>query len=119
MFSYFITFRLRFGFEPSGGDDVTSWVEVTLVEPPSVIQLDLGVLMPEYTGVQRADLQGAGPHSVLVGSRLEIGIKTNKSLSAANLKIDEEVYAMQPGESDTEFSLTIPGRGSGVSWRRI
>lgn len=100
-----------FRFRASGGDDVTSWVEVTLVEPPSVIQLDLGVLMPEYTGVQRADLQGAGPHSVLVGSRLEIGIKTNKSLSAANLKIDEEVYAMQPGESDTEFSLTIPGEG--------
>jgi hypothetical protein len=100
-----------FRFRASGGDDVTSWVDVKLVEPPSVIQLNLDVLMPAYTGVLRKELQGAGPHSVLVGSRLEIGIKTNKSLSAANLKIDEKVYAMQSGENDTEFSFTIPGEG--------
>ena len=103
-----------FRFRASGGDDVTSWIDVKLVEPPSVIQLDLNVLMPAYTGITHRELQGAGPHSVLVGSRLEIGIKTNKSLSAASLKLDEEVYAMQVGENDTEFTLTIPGEGQAL-----
>lgn len=98
-----------FQFRASGGDDVTSWVDVKLVEPPSVIQLDLNVLMPDYTGIGQTELQGAGPHSVLVGSRLEIEIQTNKSLSNASLKLNEEVYAMQVGDNDNKFSLTIPG----------
>ena len=103
-----------FRFRASGGDDVTSWVDVKLVEPPSVIQLDLNVLMPAYTGVTRRELQGVGPHSVLVGSRLDVGIKTNKALSAANLKLDQEVYPMQLGEDDTQFNLTIPGEGQAL-----
>tara|TARA_B110000495_G_C23041404_1_gene624903 strand:- start:786 stop:2987 length:2202 start_codon:yes stop_codon:yes gene_type:complete len=103
-----------FRFRASGGDDVTSWVDVKLVEPPSVIQLDLNVLMPAYTGVTHRELQGVGPHSVLVGSRLDVGIRTNKALSAANLKLDQEVYPMQLGEDDTQFNLTIPGEGQAL-----
>jgi len=66
-------------------------------------------LLPEYTGVESIELAGNGPHSVLVGSKLQLGIKTNKPLSQSSLKIGDEVFAMQQASDDQTFELTVPG----------
>ena len=99
----------KFRFRASGGDDVTDWVDVELVEPPNIIELDMNVLMPECTGIEKLPLTGNGPHSVLVGSKLQMAITTNKPLSKANLKLGDEVFEMTQGADDKQFELLIPG----------
>ena len=99
----------EFRFRATGGDDVSAWVDVELVEPPNIIELSMQALLPEYTGVKSLELTGNGPHSVLVGSRLQLGIKTNKPLSEAGLKLGDEVFPMEQTSDDQSFSLTIPG----------
>lgn len=98
-----------FKFRASGGDDVTEWVQVELVEPPNIDELSIQALLPDYTGVDSVALNGNGPHAVLVGSRLQVGIKTNKPLSKANLKLGDELFPMASNGSNQEFGLTIPG----------
>ncbi len=100
-----------FRFRAAGGDDVTEWVEVTLVEPPSIIELKMSALMPEYTGFTAIELNGAGPHAMLVGSRLRLDIKTNKSLTSAHVKLGEEVFPMANTGGDRQFGLTLPADG--------
>ena len=97
-----------FRFRASGGDAVTGWVDVELVEPPSIIELKLAALLPNYTGIDSLELSGVGPHSVLAGSRLQVEIKTNKAVSAAKLKVGEEVYSLNKLGDDTRLGLTIP-----------
>jgi hypothetical protein len=98
----------KFRFRASGGDDTTDWIEVDLVEPPAVISLGLRANLPEYTGIDSLDLQGAGPHAVLNGSSLRIDMTTNKSLGSAAVKLGDEVFEMQPGSQPDAYSLTIP-----------
>ena len=98
-----------FRFRASGGDDVTEWVNVELKEPPNIIELGLVALLPKYTGIDGLELSGIGPHSILVGSRLQLAIKTNKSLATANLKLGDEVFPMKMAGDDTQFNLTVPG----------
>ncbi len=98
----------KFRFRASGGDDTTSWVDVELVEPPNIIELSVQALLPEYTGVESVAYTGMGPHSVLLGSKLKVDIRTNKPLSEAELKLGEESFAMSKTGGDTSFGLTIP-----------
>ncbi len=107
-----------FRFRASGGDDVTEWVDVKLVEPPSVIELAMQTFPPAYTGVSSVELTGNGPHAVLTGSGLQVGITANKSLSRAALKLGDETLEMQQiaeADADAEgadaskrYQLNIP-----------
>lgn len=101
----------RFKFRASGGDDVTEWVEVELVEPPNIIELGIQALLPEYTGFGSVQFNGIGPHAVLVGSQLRVDIKTNKPLTEANLKLGEALFAMKSTGNSQQFGLTLPGDG--------
>ena len=98
----------KFRFRAAGGDDITDWVDVELVEPPAVIELGIQAMLPAYTGVTSVELTGGGPHAVLNGSRLEIEIKANKSLSLAAVKLGDDSFPMQPGGAPDQFELTIP-----------
>ena len=98
-----------FRFRASGGDDVTKWVAVELVEPPSITKLNLRALLPEFTRIESLELNGIGPHSVLVGSRLQIDIETNKPLTNANLRLGEESFPMSMTGDARQFGTTIPG----------
>ena len=99
----------KFRFRASGGDDVTQWVAVELVEPPNITKLKINALLPEFTGITSVELNGVGPHAVLVGSRLKIEIETNKSLTNANVKLGEQVFPMSMTGDDKRFGTTIPG----------
>ena len=99
-----------FRFRASGGDDVTEWVDVELVEPPNIIELKLQSLLPEYTGIKSMPLSGNGPHSVLVGSKLRVGITTNKPLNEAAIKLEDDLYTMNPTDVENTFDLVIPGQ---------
>ena len=98
-----------FRFRARGGDDVSTWVDVELVEPPNIIELSMKAMLPQYTGVESIELTGNGPHGVLVGSKLQLGIKTNKPLSKAILKLGDEVFTMEQTTDNQSFELAIPG----------
>jgi hypothetical protein len=103
----------EFRFRARGGDDVTEWVQVELVEPPSIAELNLNALLPEYTGIESSALVGSGPHSVLAGSRLSVSLKANKPLSSCSLLQGEIVHNLDSsGTDNTAFEAMIPGNES-------
>ena len=101
-------FRIR----ASGGDDVTQWVEVKLVDEPSVSSMQLTAVLPEYVGQQREiELEGSGPHPVLRGSKLSLVAKVNKPLSVAQLTLAGESMPLEKVDENT-YRLELPAEGS-------
>ena len=93
----------QFRFRATGGDDVTEWVTVDLVEPPAIIELEMKVHLPAYTQADPASIKGDGPHPVLDGSWLEVAGKLNKPIRNAVLKTGETSFPMKL--SDDGLSL--------------
>ena len=76
----------EFRFRASTNNSIqTQWVDVTYVEPPAVVDLQLVATAPSYTGLQPSELTGGGPYAVLEGSRLSISASYNKPLKSAEL----------------------------------
>jgi len=96
-----------FRFRAKGGDAVTQWVDVELVEPPAVINLELVELLPAYTGTPSVPLTGNGPHSILAGSRLQISALVNKPLQGIFLKIDDQQFDLNQVDDSKNYSITL------------
>ena len=91
-----------FELRARGGDDVTDWVRVNLVERPAVERLTLVAEPPAYTGRERRPLpQGAGAGSLPNGSRLEVQGRANKALASARLQ--------PPGEGVEPVRMVVTG----------
>ncbi len=76
-----------FRYRATGGDDQTMpWIDLTLVEPPSITEKEITLHAPDYTGLEtrRAD----GEFRALVGTRVTFRARTSKPLSAASLETD-------------------------------
>lgn len=98
-----------FRFRALGGDAVTDWIAVELVEPPAIASLELQSLLPAYTGRERELLEGSGPHSVLVGSQLDVMVRTNKPLASCQLQLGEQRIDLTPVGSERQaFSVRLP-----------
>jgi len=98
-----------FRFRARGGDDVTDWVAVALVDPPAIGNLQLVATLPDYTGPQRQRLpEGSGPHPVLAGSSLAITATANKPLQQAVLNPDASDPFDLTSDDGRVFRLTIP-----------
>lgn len=96
-------FRLR----AVGGDAITPWVEVQLVEPIDVRGLTLTAELPAYAGPAQP-LQGSGPHSVLVGSRLRVELESNLPVATARLKWNEEAAGDAEHAPASDASIALP-----------
>lgn len=78
-----------FEFRARGGDAVTEWVRVELVEQPAVEKLRLVVTPPRYAAAKPEELPpGKGPYYVLKGSSLAIEGTSNKPLVRAELLVE-------------------------------
>jgi hypothetical protein len=78
-----------FEFRARGGDAVTDWVRVELVEQPALSELTMTVTPPKYAGNRLEELAaGRGPYYVLKGSSLAIAATANKPLARAELAIE-------------------------------
>lgn len=98
----------EFEFRARGGDAVTRWVRVQLVEPPAVETLDLQVTPPTYAeGKSEALPAGKGPYFVLKGSTLAITGTANKRLVRAAVVIDGQPTEMTV-KNGKEFSVQLP-----------
>ena len=100
-----------FRFRASGGDDVTEWVTVELVEPPAIIELDIKAHLPQYASSEPLSLKGDGPHPVLAGSWLQIAAKTNKPVKNAVLKSGDTEFPMSLSDDGLTFEAS-PGKDS-------
>ncbi len=85
-----------FEFRARGGDAVTEWVRVELVEQPAVAELRLVVTPPKYAAASPEELPpGRGPYYVLAGSSLAIEGKPNKPLVRADLLVEGKRFPLQ------------------------
>ena len=103
----------KFRFRATGGDDVTDWVTVDLVEPPAIVELEMKVHLPPYTQADPVSIKGDGPHPVLDGSWLEVAGKLNKPISNAVLKSGETSFPMKLSDDGLTF-MASPGKDSGL-----
>jgi hypothetical protein len=95
-----------FSFRARGGDDVTPWVRVELVEPPNLDQLELDATLPGYAGGTVESLPaGRGPYFVLKGSTLTLVATSNKPLMAAQLLIDGKPHQMHVADDGKGHSI--------------
>ncbi len=100
----------EFDFRARGGDDVTPWIRVELVEQPAVEKLILKVTPPKYTGKSDESLPpGKGPYFVLKGSSLQLSGTANKPLARAALVIDGKSHPLTLA-SPTEFSGEVSAK---------
>lgn len=78
----------EFSIRARGGDGDTSWVDVRLVDRPSVESLALTMKPPEYTRLKEAALaRGQGPYEFYPGSTLAVSGAASKKLKSATLRI--------------------------------
>lgn len=101
-----------------GGDDVTAWVDLVLVEPPAVESLALSVVPPAWTGRPEAPLEGPGPHAVIAGSRMNVTLAANKPLRSAIIAREGQQIAMQSGQAGSNLltaSLPDPDAGDAAA----
>ncbi len=102
-----------FRFRATGGDDVTEWVSVELVEPPAIVDLEMKVHLPPYTEAAPIILKGDGPHPVLAGSWLQVHAKTNKPIQNAVLQSGDVSFPMELSEDGLSF-VASPGKDTAL-----
>ncbi len=74
-----------------GGDGLTPWIHMQLVNRPEIEQLTLTVTPPAYTNQAIHDLPtGRGAYYVPAGSSVRIHGRANKPLSRASLQLGKE-----------------------------
>ena len=106
------TFHRRtedFRFRVRGNDHKSDWVEVELVDRPSVSDLRVDITAPEYTGLGTEPLpSGRGPHYVLAGSSMRLTGESNKPLESGELTITAN-------KDGFTRSLAVDGKAFSVS----
>ena len=88
----------------------TDWVDVTCVEPPAVVDLELQITAPSYAQSPPTLLTGSGPFAVLEGSQLTVKATSNKSLASAAL-VAAGVNVTMPvtGDAQQQMTVSVPG----------
>ena len=85
-----------FKFRVKGGDAVTEWVEIELVERPSLDALEISATPPEYVGSGAVSLPaGAGPYYLLSGSSLSVSGAADKPLASAALLVGDRRFELE------------------------
>jgi hypothetical protein len=96
-----------FDLRARGGDAITEYVRVELVEPPALETVSLTLTLPAYAGGATEELPaGKGPYFVLPGSSLSLAGRSNKPLSGGFLVRDAERFPLQVS-GEREISLAL------------
>lgn len=103
-------------FRATGGDDETMpFVRVDVVEPPTLQNLRVTVIPPEYSGRLAEELpQGVGHVQGLLGTEVKIEASADKRLHSARLRIaDKPAIELTIAEDRQQFTasfmVTDPG----------
>jgi hypothetical protein len=95
-------------FRVSGGDDVTDWVPVELVEPPRITSLSIAIDPPAYAKLDPLELrEGQAVAEVLRGSKVTVRISANKTMQEVQLLQGRSPIAQAQRLDDRRWSVTI------------
>jgi hypothetical protein len=100
-----------FEFRARGGDAVTDWVRVQLVDPPGLSELTITIVPPQYSGQSaEALVPGQSAYQLLRGSSLQIVALANKPLQTAELILANQHWtlAFNNLEQRSQLSGQIP-----------
>jgi hypothetical protein len=99
-----------FDLRVRGGDAVSDYVHVELVEPPALETMTLEVTLPKYAGGSTETLPpGKGPYFILPGSTLQLAGVGNKPLSAGALVRDTQSFPFTVSEK-SKVALALAPR---------
>ncbi len=96
-----------------GGDGLTDWVQLELVEPPAVMEMNLVAELPAYTGQDPQMFSGSGPHRLLTGSLLQLTVTTNKPVVHCRVTQDETVYELAANDATRQTFQIQLGQSTG------
>jgi hypothetical protein len=96
-----------------GGDGLTDWVQLELVEPPAVMEMNLVAELPAYTGQDPQMFSGSGPHRLLTGSLLQLTVTTNKPVVHCRVTQDETVYELAATDATRQTFQIQLGQSTG------
>lgn len=103
-----------FSIRARGGDGDTPWVDVRLVDRPTVETFALELTPPAYTRLKTAVLErGQGPYEFYPGSTLAVRGAASKELKSATLRVlqrgrpAENVSVMIDAADRTKFSAAL------------
>ena len=90
-----------------GGDAVTEWFDVVLVQRPRVTQVQMAIAPPAYTGLSLQTLRaGQTVAEALRGSEVRIEVETNKPIAQAELRRGNTVVRSLP-EAAGQDRMTV------------
>lgn len=90
-----------FEFRVRGGDDVTGWIDIEIMEPPGLEGLTIVAVPPAYTGLSPAPLDlNKTPFEILKGSKLEVFGKPNTKLGKAVVRTPNKDISFDLSNSD-------------------
>lgn len=113
-----------FELRARGGDAVTRWVPVELVEPPAIETAEFSIESPTYTAAAPEVFpQGKGPYQVMPGGTVRLKATANKPLQGARLVNEGKTLPLSlAGDKEvtgsisaSDFGLAIDGASS-QSW---
>ncbi len=100
----------EFQLRAVGGDAITEWVQVRLVEPLDLSELVLTAQLPEYVGGTRP-LTGGGPHTLLAGSTVEVQATANLPIERMQLRYGPTTVPAAPAAPTTAPAIPPPADG--------
>jgi hypothetical protein len=102
-----------FSYRAVGGDDSSmDWIDLDVVEPPTIEDLTVRLRFPAYTGWSP---EAAQPHlRALVGTHVELEGRTNKPASAVRIHVDEGRTIEAP-LSDGGRRFSVPGKSGSAA----
>lgn len=97
-----------FTFRLLGGDAMTEWLAVRVVDRPAVIDAQVSVQPPAYADIEPPHVpRGQTVVEVLPGSRVALAITTNKPLTHAWLCCGQDRLAEATAIDPTHFALHL------------
>ncbi len=99
----------EFRFRVRGGDAQSSWIEVELIDRPSIADLKLDLVSPAYMqAADRALPPGRGPYDVYPGSSIKVHGVANKPLANVRLLFgDHDVVQAKVDGKAREFDAQL------------
>src|SRR3989339_1794785 len=108
-----------FRFMLKGGDDQTDWIEINVLDAPSLEKISVSYDYPPYTGIENKSEPG-GNIKAPVGTKVTVNAVSSGSLLFASLLLDSQpqplvldnnisISATLSAEKDTKYSIHLIG----------
>lgn len=105
-------------FRAIGGDHWSPWYRLDVVSPPTLSDVEIEVIPPEYLGGEPEILpEGSDTMEALVGSRIRVAATTSKPIQSAAIEFQDRTEPVEVEESRREIQAEFALDKEGIfSW---